>query len=126
VTTAKPISARPAYYAHLYIGLVEVARKLGYALLIHGSMARDLDLVAVPWEEDCAEPQTLADAVLITSGGIIQTDGNGQEWSRYSEVNRNPTYRPHGRVCFVIQLAGASYIDLSIIAPRRRGKKADE
>ena len=29
--------------------LCDVAREMGYALALHGSMNRDMDLIAVPW-----------------------------------------------------------------------------
>lgn len=45
----KPIHAKPALYAFYYESLKVIAKQYGYALLLHGSMNRDLDLVAVPW-----------------------------------------------------------------------------
>jgi hypothetical protein len=36
-----------------YEYLKDIAKEYGYNLLIHGSMERDLDLVAVPWEDRC-------------------------------------------------------------------------
>lgn len=36
-------------YASLYPELCKTFRKNGYALAIHGSMARDFDLIAVKW-----------------------------------------------------------------------------
>lgn len=50
----KPPPSPAAVYAHLYPSLVVDARELGYALALHGSMARDLDLVAIPWTDDAA------------------------------------------------------------------------
>lgn len=46
---SKPTHAKPALYAHIYEQMKEIAKSFGYCLLIHGSMNRDLDLVAVPW-----------------------------------------------------------------------------
>lgn len=45
----QPTSAKPRLYAMYFQALMEIARGLGYNLLISGSMNRDLDLVAVPW-----------------------------------------------------------------------------
>jgi hypothetical protein len=45
----KPIAVRPRLYAMYFQALMEIAREMGYNLLINGSMNRDLDLVAVPW-----------------------------------------------------------------------------
>jgi hypothetical protein len=41
-----------AKYELLIEPLRAVARSLGYALTVHGSLVRDIDLVAVPWTSD--------------------------------------------------------------------------
>lgn len=46
---SKPVKVKPAFYARCYQPLQAIAREKGYNLLIHGSMDRDMDLVAVPW-----------------------------------------------------------------------------
>lgn len=45
----KPAKAKPAFYALCYQELQAIARDMGYNLLLHGSMDRDMDLVAVAW-----------------------------------------------------------------------------
>jgi hypothetical protein len=47
----KPIKAKPHFYACCLHQLQAIAIDLGYNLLIHGSMNRDMDLVAVPWTD---------------------------------------------------------------------------
>jgi len=39
----------PVYCAAMYPGLAKIFQKHGYALAVHGSLAKDLDLIAVPW-----------------------------------------------------------------------------
>jgi len=51
----KPVKAKPHFYAVCLLPMQELARGLGYNLLVHGSMNRDLDLIAVPWID---EPKT--------------------------------------------------------------------
>lgn len=46
----KPIHAKPSLYAYYFELLKEVAIQYGYNLVIHGSMNRDLDLIAIPWK----------------------------------------------------------------------------
>lgn len=43
----KPANNAPVY-ACMYQELAEICRAHGYALAIHGSMARDFDLIAIP------------------------------------------------------------------------------
>ncbi len=52
VKRKKPQKVKPHFYAHCYKGLHRIARRMGYNLLLHGSMGRDMDLVAVPWVDD--------------------------------------------------------------------------
>lgn len=55
----KPIKAKPVFYSVIYQKLKEIAEYYGYNLLIHGSLNRDLDLVAIPWIDDPVSEITL-------------------------------------------------------------------
>lgn len=50
----KPVKAKPSFYAFCFEELKAIALKYGYNLVLHGSMSRDLDLIAVGWID---EPQ---------------------------------------------------------------------
>jgi hypothetical protein len=47
----KPIHVKPGLYSIFFEHLKCLARDCGYNLVVHGSMNRDLDLVAIPWIE---------------------------------------------------------------------------
>lgn len=53
-TPAKPMHVKPNIYTYFMEGMKEIARENGYNLLVHGSMNRDLDLIAVPWVDEPA------------------------------------------------------------------------
>ena len=103
-------SAAPSFYAVLYAELRQVALNHGYALAIHGSLHRDLDLIAVPWTDSAAAEETLVKAITEAARGFIQSG--------------NPEEKPHGRHAYTILLGGcsatippdqrATYIDLSV------------
>ena len=40
-----------------------VARVHGYALAVHGTQKRDLDVIAVPWQEEVSNAEQLVDAI---------------------------------------------------------------
>lgn len=61
----KPANFAPVY-ACLYPLLADIARKHGYALATHGSMARDFDLVCIPWVEKPSKPLTVVDEIIST------------------------------------------------------------
>lgn len=50
----KPANNAPVY-AGMYKELTEVARSHGYAMAVHGSMARDFDLICIPWTDTASE-----------------------------------------------------------------------
>jgi hypothetical protein len=59
----KSANYAPVYAAALYPEFAEIARLHGYALAAHGSLARDFDLICVPWAEAPSDPQTVVDAI---------------------------------------------------------------
>jgi len=107
----------------LLVRMREIARQDGWALAVHGSMSRDLDIVAVPWTDQASyEPalvEALRAAVAQELGGVALV-GAGED-------GRTPGYKikPNGRRCYTLhstseQLvedeAGAHpYVDLSIL-----------
>jgi hypothetical protein len=56
-------NAMPAIYCHLLPMALRVGRDLGYAIALHGSVRRDLDLIAVPWRADAQPCEVLARAL---------------------------------------------------------------
>ncbi len=85
----------------------ELAREKGYGLGVHGSLERDLDLIAVPWVEDAARPGELASHIAAGLPGRIIVSFHDA---------------PHGRVGFNIKPDGwFKMIDLSVMHPDDRG-----
>ena len=64
------------------------AKDAGYAIAVHGSLNRDIDLVAVPWREhSVADPDRL---VTILSGAVAAVTGRCNPMQGWTE-------KPHGR-----------------------------
>lgn len=96
----KPANFAPAYAA-LYAPLAELTREHGYALAVHGSMARDFDLVCIPWVDTPSSPDTVVEA--ITKRFAIQLIGEGKP-------------KKHGRVAYTISIEfGECRLDLSFM-----------
>lgn len=101
------------FYAVTYAELRLVAKKHGYALALHGSLRTDLDIVAIPWVEDCSDEETLVKAIVEACGGAISPNSG------------NPGIKSHGRHAWTILLMGcsatvptserATYVDLSVM-----------
>lgn len=95
-------------YAKTIQPLRVVARGLGYALTVHGSIKRDIDIVAIPWTDKAVEPEILAESLRSETEKIIgfAVYGNDGPWPRNN--------KPHGRLCWTIHFNG-TYIDLSVM-----------
>jgi hypothetical protein len=86
------------------------AKELGYAIALHGTMARDLDLLAVPWIEDAAEPMELVNALADEICGYVIGDSKA-----HIDHQKHPTKQPHGRMSWNIAWGGNAFIDLSVM-----------
>jgi hypothetical protein len=81
------------------------ARGCGYAIAVHGSEQRDIDLVAIPWTTCADEPELLVQRLVGVIAGVLGRAVPAKDW----------TAKPHGRRALSIITAGDSYVDLSIM-----------
>lgn len=89
------------WYTALYPQFAEITRKHGYALAVHGSMARDFDVVAIPWREDVSTPREVIDDILAE----FAVDEIGE-----------PTEKNHGRIAYTLSIGfGECFADLSFM-----------
>jgi hypothetical protein len=85
----------------------ERAKRLGYALGVHGSLGYDIDVIAAPWREDCvASPEELKEAILKCLEGIT-----GYAFANPKEAEK----KPHGRLAWSLHFGGGPYVDLSVM-----------
>jgi hypothetical protein len=106
--------------------LRERARELGYAIGVHGTLKRDIDLIACPWTNEAVDAKHLAEALRIV---VEKVNGYAQPSAReISEyfLDGCPGTKDHGRLCWTWYLdksgsdnCQGSYIDLSVM-PRIR------
>jgi hypothetical protein len=59
------------FYLSRLDAIREAARECGYAIGLHGSLRRDLDLIAVPWVKDHADHNALARSVQYAACGFM-------------------------------------------------------
>lgn len=122
-------------YDQLIGPLRDVARRLGYALAVHGTLKRDIDLIACPWTGDAVPAKTLAKAIQHKAREIV----GHAEPCRAEARSSNPKYfrdgltgfaakvgritaKPHGRKSWAFHLTpnqDGPYIDLAVM-PRSR------
>ena len=92
------------------------ARHAGYAITVHGSLNRDIDLVAIPWREHGVwEMDALVDALVGAIRGVTGACHKSASW----------TEKPHGRrarTLIVFCGMADAQLDLSIIPTRPEEK----
>ena len=59
-----------AFYVSVLPAIRRAARDVGFGIGLHGSMRRDLDLIAVPWVENHATPDELAATIQKAACGL--------------------------------------------------------
>ena len=97
----KPANNAPLYLC-IYAGLAEITRANGYALAVHGSLARDCDLICVPWVDDAKAPVEVVQAIL----------------AKYAvELTGGPDRKPQGRIAYTLHMGphGDVYFDLQFM-----------
>lgn len=86
----------------------EAAKKLGWAICIHGSLIRDFDLLAVRWIENASSEDKLLNAIYEAIDNKHANKGR-------EECLARKEHKPHGRVSYDIQIGFGAYIDLSVV-----------
>jgi hypothetical protein len=113
------VKAKPMFYATVFMDLKTIALEHGYNLLIHGSLNRDLDLVAIPWQEELKPiPDMIGKFCEYLGGTQVPTDKKQDEAF---------TKKFHGRQWFGINLNRGGertnyedpewYLDISVVPP---------
>jgi hypothetical protein len=93
-------------YGRIYTMVRKLAWEEGYAIGLHGSFTRDLDLIAVPWEagRNC-KPEKLVARILQATGMTVA-------------CTSNPGDKPYGRLVWTLLLpefGDPRFVDLSIM-----------
>ncbi len=120
VNIKEPVQARAAAYCAIYPVLSQIAKDHGYALCVHGSIHRDLDLVAVPWIEEASDELTLITAFKECIGAVFT-----HEDFDHNIPDGDPKIKPHGRKAYSLHLTNkgmyGGYLDISVMTrcPRK-------
>src|SRR5580692_1849836 len=90
-------------------------KTMGYAIGLHGTGQRDLDLIACPWIECPSSAEDLAryitQAIKRETNRAILVEGTPIETARWPA----PALKPHGRLSYTILISSMYWIDLSIM-----------
>jgi len=109
----KSLDELERFYNLALIKIREAAKNCGYAIGVHGSLRRDLDLIAVPWVENHKDRDVLAAEIHKAACGLKMAKYQWEE-------------KPNGRVATMFPICwidfeafgevkdGMGHIDLSV------------
>jgi hypothetical protein len=122
VSRRLPVLAARQLFERLIAPLRATARAHGYALAVHGSLARDIDLIAVPWSHQVSAPAALAEAIRAEAQevtGCLAFIKNDLTADPRDFTKRCPEPKFHGRLAWSIYVTNRggyeTYIDLSVM-----------
>lgn len=80
----------------------------GYAIAVHGSCSRDIDLIAVPWAESPLPVDRFVEHIVSVA----------KEHMGGACLHGDVGLKPHGRRAYTIVMSGSiPWIDLSVMSP---------
>ena len=96
-------NGRSAFYATMWDDIRQCAMDCGWAVALHGSLASDMDIMAMPWVyEACSFENLVKEIVKLFSGNIIAENYR----ISYGE-------KSHGRIVATIPIWADFYLDIS-------------
>jgi hypothetical protein len=99
-------NGRAVFYACMWEDFRNAALDKGWALGLHGSLANDMDIMAMPWTEDAAP---IAEMVKALENCLTKTDKD--LWV----PTKTNTDKPNGRVVYTVHIFADFYLDINII-----------
>jgi hypothetical protein len=98
-------NGRASFYASIFDDLRKAALDCGWALGLHGSLASDMDIMAMPWTEDAKPVQEMIQA--------LSDCFTGSPWKDHHIV---PHYdKPNNRVVYTMSIFADWYLDINVI-----------
>ncbi len=120
-----PVVVDPDYSRFIVKARI-IAKQCGYALALHGSAIRDLDVILIPWVEKVDAPVHLVSRISFNTGWLVQRL-NGAVAALGEAIADDVSVREHGRLVWTLLAPthglategppDPRYIDLSIIPP---------
>lgn len=91
-------------YARVFTKARCAAKHNGYAITLHGSFTRDLDILAVPWTDKAVDPKRLATIIVAATGLTFQDE--------------TPYAKAHGRLAWTFlfpEFGDPRFVDFSVV-----------
>ncbi len=97
-------NGRAVFYAAMWNDLRQAALDKGWALALHGSLANDMDIMAMPWVKD-AVPEI--DMIMALK----------KCFTKPKEIQLGITEMPKNRKVYSLSIWADFYLDINVIKP---------
>lgn len=101
-------NGRAAFYASLWPDLRNAAMDCGWALGLHGSLATDMDIMAMPWTENALPAPVMISALEA----CFTTMPEGLRIDTTVDCSK-----PNNRTVYTIHIWADFYLDINVIRP---------
>ena len=95
-------NGRAVFYAAMWEDFRGAALDKGWALALHGSLASDMDIMAMPWTKDAVQPLEMILALK-------------QCFDEPNCLNLIETSMPNNRMVYTLAIWADFYLDINII-----------
>lgn len=100
-------NGKAAFYATIWPEIRQAALNCGWALGLHGSLANDMDIMAMPWTEEAKSAEEM-----------IQAISDCFTENPFKKEHDIPCYnKPNNRVVYTISIWADFYLDINVIMP---------
>ena len=96
---------RATFYASIWDDLRNAAFDCGWALGLHGSLAKDMDIMAMPWTEDAKPVEDMIQSLIDCFTP-----------NPFDDISKRPILgKPNNRVVYTIHIWKDLYLDVNVI-----------
>jgi hypothetical protein len=98
-------NGRAAFYACMWDDFRQAAMDCGWALGLHGSLASDMDIMAMPWTEKATSADNMIKYILTKCF----------VGSHIAKFIKTKNEKPNHRVVYTISIFADFYLDINVI-----------
>lgn len=98
-------NGRAVFYACMWEDFRKAALNCGWALGLHGSLNSDMDIMAMPWIEEC---KSVEEMIIALEDCLTKPDERIFKTTRSND-------KPNNRVVYTIHIFSDFYLDINII-----------
>lgn len=98
-------NGRAAFYACMWDDFRQAAMDCGWALGLHGSLASDMDIMAMPWTENATSADDMIKYMI----------GKCFSGNRMAKFVKHDGEKPNNRVVYTISIFSDFYLDINVI-----------